>query len=127
MMTQFHPSQVISVKDNDSLAALLAAEVDADLLMLLSDVEGLYTSPPGTDGSRLMHTYSPNSNGKNLVFGEGSRVGTGGMESKVLIIHSSCVQCPYPNPGFMLEISMIDSSGESCFVGAGKRCLCSHC
>ena len=77
------------MKDNDSLAARLAAEINADLLLLLSDVEGLYTCPPGTDGSRLMHTYSPSQNGKALAFGEKSRVGTGGMESKV----RSCIVC----------------------------------
>ncbi len=75
---------MISVKDNDSLAARLATDMNADLLMLLSDVEGLYTSPPGTEGSRLMHTYSPAVNGHHIVFGDDhSRVGTGGMESKV--------------------------------------------
>ena len=74
---------VISIKDNDSLAARVAVEVGADLLILLSDVDGLYTSPPGTEGSRLMSTYSPNYNNKDIVYGEKSRVGLGGMESKV--------------------------------------------
>lgn len=74
---------VISIKDNDSLAARVAAEVSADLLILLSDVEGLYSSPPGTEGSRLIHTYSPETNGVNIVYGEKSRVGLGGMDSKV--------------------------------------------
>ncbi len=75
--------QVISVKDNDSLAARLSVDLGADLLILLSDVEGLYTSPPGTEGSRLVFSYSPKQNGFNVVFGENSRVGTGGMDSKV--------------------------------------------
>ncbi|XP_064599761.1 delta-1-pyrroline-5-carboxylate synthase-like [Liolophura sinensis] len=72
---------VISLKDNDSLAARIAVEMEADLLIIMSDVNGLYTKPPGMDGSRLMHTYSPVTNG--VVFGDKSRVGTGGMESKV--------------------------------------------
>jgi delta-1-pyrroline-5-carboxylate synthetase len=36
----------ISIKDNDSLAAMLAAEVQADLLVLMSDVDGIYDKPP---------------------------------------------------------------------------------
>ena len=75
--------QVISVKDNDSLAARLSVELGTDLLILLSDVDGLYTSPPGTEGSRLITSYSPKQNGLNVVYGENSRVGTGGMDSKV--------------------------------------------
>lgn len=74
---------VISIKDNDSLAARVATETSADLLILLSDVEGLYSSPPGTEGSRLIHTYCPEANGNSIVFGEKSRVGVGGMDSKV--------------------------------------------
>jgi hypothetical protein len=77
--------QVISIKDNDSLAARIAAEVEADLMILLTDVPGLYSSPPGTPGSRLIHTYSPVgiAAGGGVVFGEKSRVGLGGMDSKV--------------------------------------------
>ncbi|XP_035232067.1 delta-1-pyrroline-5-carboxylate synthase-like [Stegodyphus dumicola] len=74
--------QVMNIKDNDSLAAHLAAEVEADLLILMSDVDGIYTLPPGQDGARLLHNYCPSLNG-NIMFGEKSGVGLGGMESKV--------------------------------------------
>lgn len=72
----------IAIKDNDSLAAMLAANIQADLLILMSDVDGIYNKPPWEDGARLMHTYT--SNDRNLIqFGKKSKVGTGGMDSKV--------------------------------------------
>ncbi|XP_074640408.1 delta-1-pyrroline-5-carboxylate synthase-like [Tubulanus polymorphus] len=74
---------VISVKDNDSLAARLAVEIKAELLIIMSDVDGLYTTPPGESGSRLLHSFSPLAENINIVFGTKSRVGMGGMESKV--------------------------------------------
>ncbi|KAG8176889.1 hypothetical protein JTE90_008329 [Oedothorax gibbosus] len=74
--------QVMNIKDNDSLAAHLAAEVQADLLILMSDVDGIYTLPPGQDGARFLYSYCPSLDG-NVVFGEKSGVGLGGMESKV--------------------------------------------
>ncbi|XP_066997087.1 delta-1-pyrroline-5-carboxylate synthase isoform X4 [Anabrus simplex] len=73
---------VISIKDNDSLAAMLAAEVQADLLILMSDVDGMYTCPPSQEGARLIPTYTPDL-GQTIQFGQKSRVGTGGMDSKV--------------------------------------------
>lgn len=75
--------QVISIKDNDSLAARLAVQIDADLMLLLSDVDGIYTSPPGTDGARFLSTYCPTSDSASITFGQKSRVGLGGMDSKV--------------------------------------------
>jgi len=72
----------ISIKDNDSLAAMLAAEVQADLLVLMSDVDGIYNLPPWQDGAKMLHTFSSDLRG-TIKFGQKSKVGTGGMDSKV--------------------------------------------
>ncbi|KAK6638605.1 hypothetical protein RUM43_006872 [Polyplax serrata] len=72
----------ISLKDNDSLAAMLAAEIQADLLILMSDVDGMYTKPPTQEGARLIHTYNTEMR-ETIQFGMTSKVGTGGMDSKV--------------------------------------------
>lgn len=61
---------------------MLAAEVQADLLILMSDVDGIYDKPPWEDGARLMHTYTSDDI-KNIKFGKKSKTGTGGMDSKV--------------------------------------------
>ncbi|XP_023235697.1 delta-1-pyrroline-5-carboxylate synthase-like [Centruroides sculpturatus] len=75
-------NEVIRINDNDTLGAHVATELGADLLILMTDVDGIYTLPPGQDGARLLSTYCPNLNG-NVTFGEKSSVGSGGMESKV--------------------------------------------
>uniref|UniRef100_A0A6P4E7K4 Delta-1-pyrroline-5-carboxylate synthase n=1 Tax=Drosophila rhopaloa TaxID=1041015 RepID=A0A6P4E7K4_DRORH len=72
----------IPIKDNDSLSAMLAAEVQADLLILMSDVDGIYNKPPWEDGAKLMHTYTSDDT-NTIEFGKKSKVGTGGMDSKV--------------------------------------------
>ncbi|XP_023170601.2 delta-1-pyrroline-5-carboxylate synthase [Drosophila hydei] len=72
----------IPIKDNDSLSAMLAAEVQADLLILMSDVDGIYNKPPWEDGAKLMHTYTSDDI-NSIEFGKKSKVGTGGMDSKV--------------------------------------------
>ncbi|XP_035606547.1 delta-1-pyrroline-5-carboxylate synthase-like isoform X2 [Oncorhynchus keta] len=73
---------VISIKDNDSLAARLAVEMKADLLIALSDVDGLYDSPPGTDDAKLIDIFYPGDQ-LSITYGTKSRVGIGGMEAKV--------------------------------------------
>ena len=78
----FH--QVISVKDNDSLSSLLSVELKADLLLILSDVQGIYSGPPDLPESRLLDTFRP-ADVSSIEFGEKSRVGRGGMESKVKV------------------------------------------
>ncbi|XP_073148911.1 delta-1-pyrroline-5-carboxylate synthase-like isoform X2 [Henckelia pumila] len=69
--------------DNDSLAALLALELKADLLVLLSDVEGLYSGPPSDPNSKMIYTYVKQKHQGVIMFGEKSRVGRGGMYAKV--------------------------------------------
>ncbi|KHG23088.1 Delta-1-pyrroline-5-carboxylate synthase [Gossypium arboreum] len=69
--------------DNDSLAGLLAMEVKADLLVLLSDVEGLYSGPPSDPNSKLIHTYIKEKHQAEITFGDKSRLGRGGMTAKV--------------------------------------------
>ncbi|KAI9154505.1 hypothetical protein LWI28_027257 [Acer negundo] len=69
--------------DNDSLAGLLALELKADLLILLSDVEGLYSGPPNDPQSKLIHTYVKAKHQGEITFGDKSRVGRGGMTAKV--------------------------------------------
>ena len=49
----------------------------------MSDVDGLYNSPPTNENSRLLHTFCPKTDGSQINFGEKSKVGTGGMQSKV--------------------------------------------
>ena len=73
------PDPLAIFGDNDRLAALVAAHVDADALVLLSDVDGLYTAPPGTEGATLISTFT----GQSVAIGALSTGGRGGMGAKV--------------------------------------------
>ena len=74
---------MLSIPDNDQLSAKLAGAIGADLLILMSDVEGIYTGPPSEPSSRLMRTYYPDHAKNSIKFWKKSKVGKGGMESKV--------------------------------------------
>jgi len=71
--------------DNDRLAALVAHLVRADLLVLLSDVEGLYDAPPSQPGSRLIPEVASLSDLAGVTVGSAGSagVGTGGMVTKL--------------------------------------------
>jgi glutamate 5-kinase len=71
--------------DNDRLAALVAHVVQADALVLLSDVPGLYDGPPSQEGSTLISDVRGPSDLQGVrVGGTGSAgVGLGGMTTKV--------------------------------------------
>jgi len=66
--------------DNDRLSALVASYLSADLLVLLSNVDGVYTLPPGQPGARRIELWDPHT---TFEEGEGSRLGRGGMGSKI--------------------------------------------
>lgn len=53
------PSGFISINCNDSLAARLAVELEADLFIILSDVNGVYYHPPEKSNTHLLHTFNP--------------------------------------------------------------------
>ena len=71
--------------DNDRLAALVAHLVHADLLVLLSDVDGLYDGPPSRAGSTLVPVVRSEADLAGITTGTtgASGVGTGGMTTKV--------------------------------------------
>jgi len=75
----------IKVGDNDTLGAIVACCVKADLLVLLSDIEGLYTADPRTDRDAMLipvvEEVTPAI--EALAGGKGSELGTGGMATKV--------------------------------------------
>lgn len=71
----------INLNDNDSFAAALSVELDVELLILMSNVDGIFTGPPEDPGSRLIETFNPQSM-MEVKFGGKSNVGRGGMASK---------------------------------------------
>ena len=75
----------IAVGDNDSLAAIVAVNIHADLLVLMSDIEGLYTADPHKDpDAALIHRVeSLTPEIFALAGGAGSGFGTGGMVTKL--------------------------------------------
>ena len=70
--------------DNDRLAALVAHLVTADALVLLTDVDGMWTARPGTPGARpVRYVEAPEELGAVDVSGRGGSLGTGGMRTKL--------------------------------------------
>lgn len=70
--------------DNDRLAAYVGQIVAADAVVLLTDVDGLYTAPPSDPGARLIPWVSSIDELEDIsVKGSGSKVGTGGMVTKL--------------------------------------------
>ena len=78
-------TEEIKVGDNDTLSAMVAVSVDADRLILLSDIDGLYTADPHKDpNATLIHEVKALSEDiLALAGGEGSSLGTGGMRTKL--------------------------------------------
>ena len=75
----------ISVGDNDTLAAIVAANVGADLLILLTDIDGLYSADPKRDCSAHLIEEVEDVTDEiiSLAGGAGSALGTGGMATKI--------------------------------------------
>ena len=82
--------------DNDSLAALVARTFGAEVLLLLTDVDGVYDKPPTVPGAKIIPFYHSDS---TVKIGEKSSQGRGGMAAKIEAAAnavkpgSSCTAC----------------------------------
>ncbi len=78
-------TEEISVGDNDTLSAFVAVHTGAELLVILSDIDGLYTADPHKDPSaKLISRVDELTDEINaLAGGKGSSLGTGGMKTKL--------------------------------------------
>lgn len=109
--------------DNDRLAALIAHLVRADALVLLSDVEGLYTAHPSTPGARMLTTVDDIHALDVDTSRIGSRVGTGGMRTKLQAAEIAT------SAGIGVALTSADNLGPALcgedvgtwFVPSGKR------
>ena len=78
-------TEEIEIGDNDTLAAIVAQSVRADLLILLSDIDGLYTADPHkhADAQLISDVYELDESILSLGGSAGSSLGTGGMATKL--------------------------------------------
>ena len=75
----------IEFGDNDTLSAIVAKLIDADMLVMLSDIDGLYSADPRIEkGAKIIHTVSKiTPDLEKLANGAGSSFSTGGMITKL--------------------------------------------
>lgn len=75
----------IEFGDNDTLSAIVAAIVSADLLVLLSDIDGLYTDDPNVNAEAEFISYVESISDEMIEMAKGSSTsyGTGGMSAKI--------------------------------------------
>ena len=78
-------TQEISVGDNDTMGAIVAENANADLLIILSDIDGLYTGDPrnNPDAQLIDTVFSITPEIKELAGTKGTTLGTGGMITKI--------------------------------------------
>ena len=102
----------IVIGDNDTLAAIVARSVHADMLILLSDIDGLYTADPHThpEAALLHHVVRVDDHIREIAGISSSTQGTGGMVTK---LHAAdiCLGCGCKmviangnNPGNLYDI-----------------------
>ncbi len=97
-------TEEIAVGDNDSLGAVVACAIQADLLVLLSDIDGLYTADPHKDpAARLIDRVEEVTPQIEALAGDkGSDLAVGGMGTKLRAAKMTCAQ----------GIDMVITNGE---------------
>ena len=112
----------IKVGDNDTLGAIVACNANADLLVLLSDIEGLYTADPRKDPNATLIPVveSVTAEVEALAGGAGSGLGTGGMATKLraakLVTQNGCdmIITNGERPSVLYDI-VVNSKTYECF------------
>ncbi len=102
----------IVIGDNDTLSAVVSVLVNADLLVILTDIDGLYDKDPrnNSDAKRISVVDKITDEIKDVAGGAGSKRGTGGMFTKVMAAEraSDCgihtVVCNGENPTILYDI-----------------------
>lgn len=89
-------TEINSVGDNDTLGAIIAKTIDADILILMSDIDGLFTADPNRNpDARLIETVDEITKEIEAFAGDAcSGLGTGGMATKIgaaqMVTESGC-------------------------------------
>lgn len=86
-VSTYEMEQVTSFGDNDRLSAIVSAIIGADLVILLSDIDGLFTDDPNSNSNAIFIEEVPVIDGKLAAMGKettGSKIGTGGMAAKIV-------------------------------------------
>jgi glutamate 5-kinase len=106
----------IKVGDNDNLSALVASLIDADLLVLLTDVDGLYTDDPSVSAAarKLDTVESVTDEIARLVWDRAGRVSVGGMATKLEAAQKAAAS------GIPMVIANGGASGVLCRLLAGE-------
>lgn len=90
--------------DNDELSGLISSLMDCEALIILSNVDGIYTGEPGSEGSELITKINENTADiKNYITDSKSGLGRGGMHTKYLTARK------------------ISSNGIDVFIANGNR------
>lgn len=86
-VSTYEIEQVQTFGDNDRLSAIVSSIIEADLLILLSDIDGMYTDDPNMNPNAEFISLVDNIDDRVLNMGKatsGSNVGTGGMAAKLV-------------------------------------------
>ncbi len=119
-------TEEIGIGDNDTLAAIVTTCADADLLVLLSDIDGLYTADPHKvkDAKLIDEIRELSDDIVALAGGKGSENGTGGMVTKLqaakICMESGCdmIIANGANPNVLYDITEGKKVGSR-FIGRG--------
>ncbi len=117
-----------SVGDNDTLSAIVASIMNADLLILLSDVDGMYTDDPRENSGAHLIEFVDTIDDELIKMGKkeaGSAVGTGGMRAKLnaaqIATYSGCDMVIVNSSGLHVLEKVIEGENVGTLFKSNRR------